>query len=48
MFLWIRNVWDIQSIAFKVKIIESTRFLGLALMIKYIQDNGCDELTLGY
>ena len=35
-----KNVWDIQRIGFKVKIIiweliKSTRFLCLALMIKY-------------
>ena len=41
MFCWIRNVWDVQCIGFKVKIIEqelmkSARFLCHALMVKYI------------
>ena len=53
MFCWVRNIWGIQRIGFKLKIIKkvltkSTRFLCLALMIKYIQNNGCDRLSLGY
>ena len=54
MFCWIRNVWDIQWIGFKVKIIKKepmkyTRFLCLALIIKYTpKNNGCDGLALGY
>ena len=54
IFCWIRNIWDIQWIGFKVKIIEYelmklTRFLCLALMIKYTsKKNGSDGLALGY
>ena len=40
MFCWIKNIWDIQWIGFKVKIIKlklfkSTKLLFLVLMIKH-------------
>ena len=54
MFCWIRNVWDIQWIWFKVKIIEKELmkkkiiFLPCVNDQMYIQNSEFGELALGY
>ena len=53
MFCSIRNVWDIQEIGFKLKIIElelmkSASFFSSCDDKIYIQNNGCKGLALRY
>ena len=53
MFCWIKNVWDIQWIEFKVKIIELQHKINKISLSCFdreicIQNNGSDGLALGY